>query len=136
MKLSPAKKQEILDQAELLSMAEPKKERAQFKKDHIQNTTKINNQIGKLLDKVMKESTPILLAYSYNVPGLAQQRLMNLRVFLTTLTQQILDNLVTIESASVRKLSVNFIKNTLKILHESITDKQETYDKRKGNKKQ
>ena len=136
IKLRHSLKQEIADQADLLSAAEPKKERSQFKKDHIKNATKTNQQIGRLLDKFLKESTPLILAYHYNVPGLAQRSLQNLRTFLVGLTQNIIDSLIQIESAAIRKLAINFIKDSLKILHESILDKEVSTNKRKGGKEQ
>lgn len=133
-KLRPSVKQGIDDQAELLSLAEPKKERAQFKKDYIKNSTQINQQLGTLLDRLLKESTPLALAYHYNVPGLAQKSLQNLRAFSVNLTQNIIDSLSKIESTAIRKLAINFIRNTLKVLHESIVNKEVSTNKRKGGK--
>jgi hypothetical protein len=131
-RIRPSVKEEILHQAELLSTTFPRKERKQFKKDHIKNAVELNERISARLDRFLKDSTPLTLAYANQMPGMAQHYLSNQREFLTNLTQALIDQLTKVESAPVRALMVNFVRDILKYCHEAITAKETDSFKRKG----
>ena len=131
-RIRPSAKEEIEHQAELLSTMHPRKQRKQFKKDHIKNAIRLNEQIDNRLERFLKDSSPLTLAYANQIPGLAQVLLGNQRKFLTNLTQNLIDALSGIESAPIRALMVKFTRDVLKYCHEAITTKETDSYKREG----
>jgi hypothetical protein len=132
MKLKPSEKENIAHQAEVLSVLEPKKERAQFKKDYIDNRTKLNKQVNARLERFLKENTDVLLGAIPNTPIMVQQILKTQRELLGKWTQQILNELAQIQSPATRVLMVSYLKDVLKYLLQSIVEKEISRDKREG----
>jgi hypothetical protein len=115
---------------------EPKEEREQSKKDYIGNTTKLNLQVNRRLEKFLKENTDVLLGSIPNVPIMVQQMLKVQREQLGKWTQQIMTELSAIQPPATRVLMVSYLKDVLKYLLQSIVEKEIAQDKRKGVKLQ
>jgi hypothetical protein len=136
MKLKPSEKESIAHEAEVLSVLEPKKEQDQFKKDYINNGTKLNKQVNARLERFIKENTDILLATIPNVPIMVQRILKAQREQLGKWTQEILTQLAEIQYPATRALMVSYLKDVLKYLLQSTIEKEAARDKRKGTKLQ
>ena len=130
--LSPSQKEQIAHEADVLSVLEPKEEQEQFKKDHIDNGTKLNLQVNRRLERFLKENTDVMLGEIPNVPIMIQQMLKVQREQLGNWTQQIMTELSQIKSPATRVLMVGYIKDILKYLQQSITEKEIAKDKREG----
>ena len=130
--LKPSQKAKIAQEADVLSVLEPKEEREQSKKDYIGNTTKLNLQVNRRLEKFLKENTDVLLGSIPNVPIMVQQMLKVQREQLGKWTQQIMTELSAIQSPATRVLMVSYLKDVLKYLLQSIVEKEIAQDKRKG----
>jgi hypothetical protein len=130
--LKPSQKANIAHEADVLSVLEPKEEREQSKKDYIGNTTKLNLQVNRRLEKFLKENTDVLLGSIPNVPIMVQQMLKVQREQLGKWTQQIMTELSAIQSPATRVLMVSYLKDVLKYLLQSIVEKEIAQDKRKG----
>jgi hypothetical protein len=130
--LTPSQKANIAHEADVLSVTEPKDQREQYIKDYVENSTKLNLQVNRRLERFLKDNTDVMLGELPNVPIMIQQMLKVQREQLGKWTQQIMTELSGIKSPATRTLMVSYLKDILKYLHQSITEKETAEDKRKG----